>query len=135
MLDEILGVVTAALLPTGSGERTQQHPEAFEDGRVLVFEGCVIGARPYCRPEAAFLHVSLTALAISPVRETSALARYLPRGGLELVEVRRWREGDPGAIKKYWDVMECRDGEDVVLIGCHLGATGFIREALQLDAV
>ncbi|MFI9360922.1 hypothetical protein ACIG5E_07650 [Kitasatospora sp. NPDC053057] len=135
MLDEIIGVVVAALTPGGAGERTQTHEQIFKAGRVLVFEGCVIGPRPYCRPEAAFLHLSLTALAISPVRETSALARHLPVGGLGLVEVRKWREGDPAAIKKHWDVVECRDGEDTVLIGFELFYTQYVRRALQLDEV
>ncbi|MFF2079535.1 hypothetical protein ACFVXG_32870 [Kitasatospora sp. NPDC058162] len=136
MLGDILDVVATALEPlwgTGAGARTPTHEQLFKAGRVLVFEGCVIGPRPYCRPEPAFLHLSRSALAISPVREADVRARYLPVGGLELVEARKWREGDPVAIGKHWDVLECRDGEDTVLIGFELFYTAYVRQALQLD--
>ncbi|MER7672579.1 hypothetical protein ABTY61_29555 [Kitasatospora sp. NPDC096128] len=136
MLGDILDVVATALEPlwgTGTGARTPTHEQLLKAGRVLVFEGCVIGPRPYCRPEPAFLHLSRSALAISPVRGTDARARHLPVDELELVEVRRWRKGDPEAVKRHWDVIECRDGADTVLIGFELFYTAYVRQALQLD--
>ncbi|MER7757777.1 hypothetical protein [Kitasatospora sp. NPDC097643] len=133
MLADILDLVVTTLGPSPRGERTPTHEELFKEGRVLVFEGCVLGSRPYCRPDAAFLRLSLGALAVSPVREADARARYLPVGELELVEVRKWRKGDPAAVKKHWDVVECRDGEETVLIGFELFYTDYVRQALRLD--
>ncbi|MFH8382442.1 hypothetical protein ACH4E7_16065 [Kitasatospora sp. NPDC018058] len=134
MLGDIL-LAVGEMLGTAIGEgRTEARKtrDGFAKGQVVVVEGCVAGARPYCRPEPGFLHVSATALAVSPVREPSALARYLPSGGLELVELRRWRQGDPETVAKHWDVFVCRDGEDVVLIGCSDYAS-LVRAALQFD--
>ncbi|MFJ4191169.1 hypothetical protein [Kitasatospora sp. NPDC089509] len=130
MLGEILDVLTAALGPTSTGS-AQSHGQLLKEGRVLVFGGCVVGTRPYCRPEAAFLHLSLTELAFSPVREADVRARRLPVDGLETVEVRRWRTGDPAAVSRNWDVVECRDGESTVLIGCEPFYTKYVRQVLQ----
>ncbi|MFE7530602.1 hypothetical protein ACFU7Y_33555 [Kitasatospora sp. NPDC057542] len=134
MLVDVLGAVVEVLGATIGESRTEERKErdAFAEGRVVVFEGCVAGARPYCRPTAEFLHASATALAISPLRETSARARYLP-SDLVLVEVRKRREDDPKTIEKHWTVFECRDGEDVVLIGCASGCVRYVRRALQFE--
>ncbi|MEV7600858.1 hypothetical protein AB0O91_26160 [Kitasatospora sp. NPDC089797] len=132
MLGEILGVLTAAMGPTPT-ESTRSPARLFRAGRVLVSEGCVLGDRPYCRPGAAFLHLSLTALAVSPDREADVRARPLPVGGLEPVAVRKRRPGDPAAVRRHWDVIECRDGGEPVLIGCEPFYTAYIRRVLQSD--
>ncbi|MFJ9446094.1 hypothetical protein ACIRRH_30180 [Kitasatospora sp. NPDC101235] len=131
MLVDILGAVVDVLVAVARAEERKER-DAFAEGRVVVFDGCVAGARPYCRPTAEFLHASATALAISPLRGTNARARYLP-SDLVLVEVRKRREGDPETIEKRWTVFECRDGEDVVLIGCASGDARHVRRALRFD--
>ncbi|MFE6050984.1 hypothetical protein ACFQ6N_09525 [Kitasatospora sp. NPDC056446] len=126
---EVLGAVGGPA-PGDPETDGKKSGDAFAEGQVLVFPGSVTGARPYCRPTAEFLHVSVTALAISPLRASSARAHHLP-AGLEVAEVRRWREGDPEAIERHWDVIECRDGEDVVLVGCSTGSARYVLRALQ----
>ncbi|MEV7186197.1 hypothetical protein [Kitasatospora sp. NPDC093102] len=130
ILSAVVDVLGVAIGEPGAEERKER--DAFAEGRVVVFDGCVAGARPYCRPTAEFLHASATALAISPLRGTSARARYLP-GDLVLVEVRKRREDDPKTIEKHWTVFECRDGEAVVLIGCASGHARYVRRALQFE--
>ncbi|MFJ8626153.1 hypothetical protein ACIRD3_25400 [Kitasatospora sp. NPDC093550] len=135
MLMDILEAVAEVLADTigeaRKGERKDR--DGFAEGRVVVFEGCVTGARPYCRATPEYLHASSTALAISPLRGHTAQARYLP-SGMELVEVRKRRADDPKTIEKHWTVMECREGEHRVLIGCTSGNMRHVRRALGFAA-
>ncbi|MGW3076311.1 MULTISPECIES: hypothetical protein [unclassified Kitasatospora] len=136
MLVDILGAVVEILGATVGESKVEERKErdAFAEGRVVFFEGCVTGARPYCRPTAEFLQASVGALAISPLRAATVRARYLP-SDLVLVEVRKRRDGDPKTIEKNWTVFECLDGQDVVLIGCASGNAGYVRRALRFEGV
>lgn len=134
MLVDILSTVVDVLgLAIGEpNAEDRKDRDAFAEGRVVAFAGCVTGARPYCRPTAEFLHASVGALAVSPLRATSARARYLP-GDLRLVEVRGRRADDPEAVVEHWTVFECRDGEDVVLVACAPTYADYVRRALRFE--
>ncbi|MFG2818558.1 hypothetical protein ACGFX4_03925 [Kitasatospora sp. NPDC048365] len=119
LLDILLGVLTLLPVP-GGGERRRARKltAAVEAGQVVSFEGSAIGDRPYCRPTLGFLSVSRSTLAVAPTEEPGLNRRPVPLVHLELVRVRERAKTDPAAVRRYWQVAECRDRGEPVLFAC-----------------
>lgn len=119
MIAFLIDVVGAFLVPGSSGRRrARAQARTFTEGGEVLFEACILGNRPYCRPAIVFLSASRTALHVSPT-ELKTLARSaLPAEHIEIRQIRRRNRSDSRIIRPFWHIAECHDGSAGFVIAC-----------------
>lgn len=124
MVDVLLQLLAGSLfVHTVTGwqvkARARRTARAVAAGRDALFPGWVLGARPYCRARPGFLVVTPTALGFDADRGVPVTRRDIPVDRLVLRERRTARRDDHKQMPPGWDVLECLDGDDRILIACH----------------
>lgn len=99
--------------------RARRTARAVAAGRDAVFPGWVLGTRPYCRAGGGFLVVTPTALGFDADRGVPVTRRDIPIDRLVVRERRSARRDDHKQMPAGSEVLECLDGDDRILIGCH----------------
>ncbi|MFD8951985.1 hypothetical protein ACFV0B_24370 [Streptomyces xanthophaeus] len=121
--------------PFGGGMNSPRYlkrqARLFEEGGTLVFHGCVLGDRPYCRPTAVHLSASHSGLGASPTACVEVSRRVVPVERLEIECIRPRRKGDPAAVWSSWQVLECRDGDARVLIACEPNYLRYVQGLIE----
>ncbi|MCX5397715.1 hypothetical protein [Streptomyces sp. NBC_00102] len=119
LVDLVVQSVLSLLFPRlGAKRRAKARDRAFAKGEEIVFEACVLGDRPYCRPVIVFLAVSSTALHRSPTEVKSVGRQAMPAGDIEIRRIRGRDRSDSRMVRSWWEVAECHDGEAGFLIAC-----------------
>ncbi|MFE2288091.1 hypothetical protein ACFXDJ_28480 [Streptomyces sp. NPDC059443] len=138
MLDFLIGLFGGALATSADEQRrSRKRARKFAAGEEVCFEACVLGDRPYCRPEAmVFLWASggEPALHMTPTEVPGLKRSRLPADRLELTGIRRRERTDSPLMRDFWRVAECRDGDTRILIGCDPAAMTLLSSVLERAA-
>ncbi|MCG7523456.1 hypothetical protein MHW47_03210 [Streptomyces sp. OfavH-34-F] len=130
----LIDVVGALLIPhVGGKRRTRAQARAFAEGGEVLFEACVLGDRPYCRPHIVFLAASRTALHLSPTEVKTLARRSLPTERIEIRQIRRRTRSDPRIIRPFWDVADCHDGSADFVVACAPDHMRYFAGSLQTE--
>lgn len=118
-----------------------QRPPRWEKGSAgvcrrggVTFEGFALGGRPYCRPDISYLTATRTALVVTPTSVPGLLPRLVPVRNIDVLLIRDRRKSDPRAVRPFWQVVECRDGTDEILMGGAPQHMDYLLTALGADA-
>ncbi|MFE2108598.1 hypothetical protein ACFXAF_22445 [Kitasatospora sp. NPDC059463] len=139
LLDLVPDAVADLLsLRRGRDPEVDRMHASFHFGEPARFEAKVFGKLPYCDPAGAFLHATPTSLQLSRTHRPQGedapaelLPVALPVAALEVVAVRPRSSGDPRAVLRSWYLVECRDGDATVLIGCEPEYLPFVLAPLR----
>ncbi|MFD7065457.1 hypothetical protein [Streptomyces sp. NPDC059906] len=126
----MIDFVVSLLIPDFSGRRERRQARVFDSGGEVVFEACLLGDQGYCRATIIFIAASRVSLHVAPT-EVKELGRFrLPSERLEFRQARDRRKSDPRIVRPYWTILECRDGENEVLIACAPQNARYVTAAL-----
>lgn len=120
LLLEFLGTLLVGPIVTGWQEKAQARrtARAVAAGRDAVFPGWVLGSRPYCRPAYGVLVVMPTALGYDADRGVPVTRRNVPIDRLVVRERRAATRDDHKQMPPGWELLDCLDGDDRILIAC-----------------
>lgn len=121
VLLDLLGTFLGLQIGTGWQEkaRVRRTARLVAAGRAAVFPGWVLGPRPYCRPGGGFLVLTPTALGYDADRGVPVTRRHVPIDRLVVRERRTATWDDHKQMPPDWELLDCLDGDDRILIACH----------------
>ena len=115
--------------------RQRRTARAFAAGRNAVFTGWVLGVQPYCRAAGGLLVLEVSGAFYHVVdRGMPITRRDIPVERLVVVRRRTGTWDDHTQRPANWDVFECLDDQEPVLIACHQGEASYVEQALQRRA-
>ncbi|MET7365111.1 hypothetical protein ABZS61_04670 [Streptomyces sp. NPDC005566] len=134
MIAFLIDVLGGLLVPGfGGRRRARALARAFADGGEVLFEACILGDRPFCRPAIAFLAASRTALHVAPTEVKMLKRRALPTEHIEIRQIRRRARSDSRIIRPFWSIAECHDGNASFVIACAPEHMRYLAAALGTD--
>ncbi|MGN8244759.1 hypothetical protein ACTHAM_001864 [Cellulomonas soli] len=141
-MGDVLWLILASVIGGALGAwayarvRLRRAARAFEGGRPTTFAGFVLGSRPYCRAAGGLLVVEGDALSHVVDRGMPGTRRDIPVSQLTVVRARPATRADDRDMPPGWTVLECRDGDEQVLIACDRREMRFVQHAFlrALDA-
>ncbi|WP_329133920.1 hypothetical protein OG552_17365 [Streptomyces sp. NBC_01476] len=135
VIDFLIEFVADLFVPEPSGRHAgKREARAFAAGEGVTFEGFALGGRPYCRPDISYLTATRTALVVTPTSVPGLLPRLVPVRNIDVLLIRDRRKSDPRAVRPFWQVVECRDGTDEILMGGAPQHMDYLLTALGADA-
>ena len=136
MIAFLIDVVGGLLVPDyfGGRRRARAQDRTITEGGEVLFEACILGDLPYCRPAIVFLAASRTALHVSPTEEKTLARRALPTEHTEIRQIRRRTRSDSRIIRPFWEIAECHDGSADFVIACAPEHMRFLTMALGTQA-
>lgn len=111
--------------------RVRRTARAIAAGRDASFPGWVLGRQTYCRAAGGVLTVTPDAVYHLLDRGMPITRHDLPAERLAVIRRRPGTWEDHKHMPENWAVLECLDGDEPILIGCHEAEMPHVEEALR----
>jgi hypothetical protein len=134
VIDDLVGWLAVLLVPNfGARSERRRNEAAWAEGRQVVFEGWVLGERPYCRKPGGAFVATASSLGWQSHPDWHAGRHALPVERLRVLRVRARQRADIKQLPWSWSVAECADGEDRILIACSRDNMRYIQSVLERE--